>query len=81
MFDQKSISSVGGSFFLMFDDTREPPPAAALRVSPNAVLESIDSGDFLARVMRLGIAIALRRRGAITIAACARRSLPRNCGG
>ena len=60
--------------------TREPPPAAALRVSPNAVLESIDSGDFLAGVMRAGVATALRRRGTTMIAACARRSLPRSCG-
>ena len=39
--------------------TREPPPGAAPGVTPNAVLESIDSGDFLAGVMRAGVAIAL----------------------
>ena len=42
--------------------TREPPAGAAPGVTPNAVLESIDSGDFLAGVMRAGVAIALRQR-------------------
>ena len=42
--------------------TREPPPRAAPGVTPIAVLESIDSGDFLAGVMRAGVAIALRQR-------------------
>ena len=42
--------------------TREPPPGAAPGVSPNAVMESIDSGDFLAGVMRAGVAIAVRQR-------------------
>ena len=34
--------------------TREPLAGEAPGVSPNAVLESIDSGDFLAGVMRVG---------------------------
>ena len=40
--------------------TREPPSRVTLRVSPNAVLELIDSGDFLAGVMRVGVATAVR---------------------
>ena len=40
--------------------TREPPSRVTPRVSPNAVLESIDSGDFLAGVMRAGVATAVR---------------------
>ena len=40
--------------------TREPLSAVTLRVSPNAVLESIDSGDFLAGVVRVGVATAVR---------------------
>ena len=39
--------------------TREPPLGAAPGVTPNAVLESIDSGDFLAGIMRLEVAIAV----------------------
>ena len=42
--------------------TREPPPGAAPGVSPNAVMESIDSGDFLAGVIRPGVATAVRQR-------------------
>ena len=44
--------------------TREPPSGVTLRVSPNAVLESIDSGDFLAGVVRVGVATAVRDSGA-----------------
>ena len=40
--------------------TREPPSRVTSRVSPNAVLESIDSGDFLAGVIRAGVATAVR---------------------
>ena len=40
--------------------TREPPSRVTLRVSPNAVLESIDSGDFLAGVIRAGVVTAVR---------------------
>ena len=42
--------------------TREPPPRVTLGVSPNAVLESIDSGNFLAGVMRAGVVTAVRQR-------------------
>ena len=42
--------------------TREPPPGAAPGVSPNAVMESIDSGDSLGGVMRPGVATAVRQR-------------------
>ena len=42
--------------------TREPLPGVAPGVSPNAVIESIDLGDFLAGVIRLGVATAVRQR-------------------
>ena len=47
--------------------TREPPPGAAPGVSPNAVMESIDSGDFLAGVIRIGAAIVVRQRYTIVV--------------
>ena len=48
-FGSSHLISALYDFFLMFDrGTREPPPGVALGVTPNAVLESIDSGDFLA---------------------------------
>ena len=40
--------------------TQEPPSRVTPRVSPNAVLESIDSGDFLAGVIHAGVTIAVR---------------------
>ena len=55
----------------MFDDRPEhsgtPPLGATLGVSPNAVLESIDSGDFLAGVMRAGVVAAVRQRYMIVV--------------
>ena len=42
--------------------TREPPSGATPGVSPNAILESIDSGDFLAGVMCADSATAVRPR-------------------
>ena len=50
-------------FFLMFDDRPEhsgDPLELPRGVRPNVTLESIDSGDFLAGVMRPGVATALR---------------------
>ena len=47
--------------------TREPPPGAAPGVSPNAVIELIDSGDFLAGVIRAGVATAVRQRYTIVV--------------
>ena len=50
----------------MFDDRPEhsgTPPWS----SPNAVIELIDSGDFLAGVMRPGVAIAVRQRYTIVV--------------
>ena len=41
--------------------TREPPPGVAPGATPNAVMESIDSGDFLAGMMRAGVATAVRQ--------------------
>ena len=40
--------------------TQEPLSRVTLRVSPNAMLESIDSGDFLVRVIHVGVATAVR---------------------
>ena len=57
-------------FFLMFDDRPEhsgTPPGVAPGVSPNAVIESIDSGDFLAGVIRAGVAKAVRQRYTIVV--------------
>ena len=48
--------------YFMLDDRPEysgTPPGAAPGVTPNAVLESIDSGDFLAWLMRPGAATAV----------------------
>ena len=43
--------------------TREPPSGVTLRVSPNAVLESIDSSDFLAGVVHVGVTTAVPDSG------------------
>ena len=47
--------------------TREIPSEVAPGVTPNATLQSIDSGDFLAGLMRLGVAKVVRVLGASSV--------------